>query len=105
MWSTCSIETGQAWTQAPQVTQSHTDSSGTALGTSEASSGATGPSPCSPRARTSVPPSAKTWSRSPMISSLGDSILPVVNAGQASWQRPHSVHENVSRTYLQLLDE
>ena len=38
MWSTCSIETGQAWTQAPQVTQSHTDSSGTASGTSGASS-------------------------------------------------------------------
>ena len=34
MWSMCSIETGQACTQAPQVTQSHTDSSGTAPGTS-----------------------------------------------------------------------
>ena len=32
MWSTCSIDTGHACTQAPQVTQSHTDSSGTASG-------------------------------------------------------------------------
>ena len=47
MWSTCSIETGHAWTQAPHVTQSHTDSSGTAPGTSAASSGGVGP--CGPR--------------------------------------------------------
>ena len=31
-----------------------------------------------------------------MISSFGDSSLPVFQAGQTSWQRPHSVHENVS---------
>ena len=31
-----------------------------------------------------------------MITSFGDSVLPVANAGQASWQRPHSVHENAS---------
>jgi hypothetical protein len=29
-----------------------------------------------------------------MISSFGDSSLPVFQAGQTSWQRPHSVHEN-----------
>ena len=34
MWSTCSIETGHSWTQAPQVTQSQTTSSVTASGTS-----------------------------------------------------------------------
>ena len=45
---------------------------------------------------TIAPPSANTWSRSPMISSLGDSTLPVAKAGHASWQRPHSVHEKVS---------
>ena len=44
MWSTCSIETGQACTQAPQVTQSQTESSGTAVGTSGASSGPAPPS-------------------------------------------------------------
>ena len=85
MWSTCSIETGQACTHAPQVTQSHTDSSGTAPGPAR--------SPRSP---------LKTWSRSPMISSLGESSLPVAKAGQASWQRPHSVHEKVSRICFQV---
>src|SRR6185437_2755734 len=38
MWSTCSIDTGHASTQAPHVTQSQTDSSGTAPGTNGASS-------------------------------------------------------------------
>ena len=37
-----------------------------------------------------------------MITSFGDSVLPVANAGQASWQRPHSVHENVSSTCFQV---
>ena len=32
----------------------------------------------------------------PMISSFGESSFPVAYAGQTSWQRPHSVHENVS---------
>jgi hypothetical protein len=31
-----------------------------------------------------------------MITSFGDSTFPVAQAGQASWQRPHSVHENAS---------
>ena len=88
MWSTCSIDTGHAWTQAPQVTQSHTDSSGTALGTREMRSiGAAGPAvPPSLPARdlTIAPPSENTWSRRPMMSSLGESTLPVANAGQAS---------------------
>ena len=39
---------------------------------------------------------AATWSRSCMISSFGLSGLPVAHAGQTSWQRPHSVHENRS---------
>ena len=77
-------------TQAPQVTQSQTDSSGTAPGTS-------GSSAASPRRA-----SASTRSRRPMITSLGDSDLPVAKAGQASWQRPHSVHENVSSTCFQV---
>ena len=37
-----------------------------------------------------------------MISSLGESTLPVAKAGQASWQRPHSVHENVSSICFQV---
>ena len=75
MWSTCSIETGQTSTQAPQVTQSQIMSSGTPL----------------PAIGASL--RANTWSRMPMIRSFGDRILPVAYAGQASWQRPHSVHE------------
>src|SRR5436305_7498392 len=62
MWSTCSIDTGHACTHAPQVTQSHTDSSGTAVGTNGASSA----SQLAP-ARMIDPPSANTWSRNPMI--------------------------------------
>ena len=37
-----------------------------------------------------------------MITSFGQRILPVANAGHASWQRPHSVHENVSSTCFQV---
>ena len=33
-----------------------------------------------------------------MISSFGESSLPVAYAGHASWQRPHSVHEKPSST-------
>ncbi len=36
---------------------------------------------------------AYAWSRRPITNSLGDSGLPVAQAGQASWQRPHSVQE------------
>ena len=83
MWSMCSIETGHSCTQAPQVTQSHTTSSVTAFGTSGESS-----PPAS-----AAGPSANSWSRMPMISSFGESSLPVAYAGQTSWQRPHSVHD------------
>ena len=38
----------------------------------------------------------------PMIRSFGDSTLPVAYAGQTSWQRPHSVHENVSSICFQV---
>ena len=55
MWSMCSIDTGHACTQAPQVTQSQTDSSGTALGTSGVS----------------AIPLRSSWSRRPMITSFG----------------------------------
>ena len=37
-----------------------------------------------------------------MISSFGESSLPVVKAGQTSWQRPHSVHEKVSIVCFQV---
>ena len=37
-----------------------------------------------------------------MISSLGDSSLPVVHAGHTSWQRPHSVQDIVSSVCFQV---
>ena len=37
-----------------------------------------------------------------MITSLGESVLPVANAGQTSWQRPHSVQEKVSSISFQV---
>ena len=37
-----------------------------------------------------------------MMSSLGLSTLPVAKAGQASWQRPHSVQEYVSSICFQV---
>ena len=95
MWSTCSIDTGHSRTHAPQVTQSQTTLSVTAFGTS-----GEGSKPSSPR--TSLGPSSNTWSRSAMISSFGESSLPVVHAGHTSWQRPHSVQENVSSVCFQV---
>ena len=38
-----------------------------------------------------------------MISSLGESSLPVFQAGQTSWQRPHSVQEYVSMICFQVM--
>ena len=70
MWSTCSIATGHSWTHAPHVTQSQTTSSLTAFGTS-----GLGANPAGSASR--FGPSLKSWSRSPMISSFGDSSLPV----------------------------
>ena len=93
MWSTCSIETGHSWTQAPHVTQSQTTSSVTAPGTSAVAS---------PPASTAGP-SANSRSRSPMIRSFGERSLPVAQAGQTSWQRPHSVHDIVSTICFQVM--
>src|SRR3954453_5155923 len=42
------------------------------------------------------------WSRSAMISSLGDSGFSVFHAGHWDWQRPHSVQLAMSRTPFQL---
>ena len=92
MWSTCSIETGHSWMQAPHVTQSQTTSSVTAPGTS---------GDASPPASTAGP-SANSRSRRPMIRSFGERSLPVAHAGQTSWQRPHSVHDIVSTICFQV---
>ena len=52
----------------------------------------------SPPRRAARGPSAQTWSRTPMISSFGESALPVAYAGQTSWQRPHSVQRTCRRS-------
>ncbi len=98
--STCSIVTGHASTQAPQVRQSQTASYGIAVSTSGRAI-ATGESESSsPKVdRTDGelgisgrPASASTASwRMPMMNVLGLSTLPVCHAGHACWQRPHSV--------------
>ena len=100
--STCSMVTGQASTHAPQVRQSQTASNGIAVST-RGRARASAPrrsSRVGAIARTEgefgisgSPASASTASwRMPMMNVLGLSGLPVFHAGQASWQRPHSVH-------------
>lgn len=44
---------------------------------------------------------ACAWSRSAMIRSLGESGLPVFQAGHCDWQRPHSVQVEKSRMPFQ----
>ena len=109
--STCSMSTGQASTHAPQVTQSQTASYGIAVSTiGRASASAFGCVSSSPYvSRTigefgmrSTPCSASTdMSRMPMMKVLGLSGLPVFQAGQASWHRPHSVHVKPSSRSFQ----
>src|SRR5687768_4856602 len=90
--STCSIITGQASTQAPQVTQSHTASNGMAVSTTgwarpwgDGDPGATGGALALIQGMSGTPASDSTAiSRTPMISVLGLSGLPVAHAGQAS---------------------
>ena len=105
------MRTGQASTHAPQVTQSHTASYGIAVSTiGLASAVAAGRASSRPYvSRTigefgmrSMPCSASTdMSRMPMMKVLGLSGLPVFQAGQASWQRPHSVQVNPSSRSFQ----
>ena len=45
---------------------------------------------------------ANRWSRRFMISSLGDSGLPVFQAGHCDWQRPHSVQVAMSSMAVHL---
>ena len=105
------MRTGQASTQAPQVTQSQTASKGMALSTIDAvrsaGSGCRSSRPTSARTigefgMMFIPCSASSAIvRMPMISDRGLSGLPVFQAGQASVQRPHSVHVNPSSMSFQ----
>ena len=82
MASMCSMSTGHSFTQAPQVVQDHSTSGSMTLGTRAV---------CSPSPVSSGVAEANMLSRRPMMSSLGESGLSVFQAGQADWQRPHSV--------------
>ncbi len=114
------MSTGHCSTQAPQVVQDHrTSGSMTPFsstvpisGRSASARAAAGTSlSCSSDAFSSpsivLPPPASrygalacAWSRSDMISSFGESGLPVFQAGHCDWQRPHSVHvEKSSRPF------
>ena len=115
--STCSINTGQPSTHQPQVVHCQTASSGMALSTSgrlsasaarsfasrsDASDAsipvATPPraARCDDAAAESAVSAATIWSRRPSMKCLGDSVLPVMDAGQNSMQRPHSVQDSGS---------
>ena len=89
MWSMCSMLTGHSCMHAPHVVQAQTTSSSTTSGFSGTSSCSV-PAACASRI---FVPCSNTWSRRFMISSFGESGLPVFHAGQAFWHRPHSVHE------------
>ena len=110
MWSMCSMSTGHSCTQAPQLVQDQSTSGWmTPLAFSSPTSGRsasalTRSGSCS---RSSSEPAsshgalARAWSRWSMISSLGDSGLPVAQAGHCDWQRPHSVQAAMSSSDFQ----
>ena len=121
--STCSMRTGQPSTHQPQVVHCQTASSGMALSTSgrlsasrarsraseSAESDASTPPVAPPRAARCAPAAAASavsamaiWSRSPSMKCLGERVLPVMDAGQNSMQRPHSVQDSGSRRWRQL---
>ena len=108
--STCSMRTGQASTQAPQVTQSQTASNGMApstIGFARRSAWTVSSRPYVSRTiaefgMSGRPCSASTdISRMPMMKCFGLRGLPVFQAGQASWQRPHSVQVKPSSMSFQ----
>src|ERR1700694_1123450 len=95
MVSTCSMSTGHSSTHAPHVTQDHNTSGSITSGTKGVSHGGyasdeelapeepLGPLP-DPASDRSPGPAANSWSRSPMMSSFGESGLSVIQAGHWS---------------------
>ena len=121
--STCSISTGQPSTHQPQVVHCQTASSGIALSISgrlrassarwcarfSASSDAAAPPLAPPfharwadAAAANAVSAARIWSRMPSIRCLGESVLPVTDAGQNSMHRPHSVQASGSSRWRQV---
>ncbi len=121
--STCSMRTGQPSTHQPHVVHCHTASSGMALSISgrlsasfarslarpSASCDAAAPplappfhARCALAAAASAVSAATIWSRRPSIRCFGESVLPVIDAGQNSMHRPHSVQANPSARWRQV---
>src|SRR6266498_611749 len=104
MVSTCSMSTGHCSTQAPQVVQDQSTSSPTTSATSPrcstAGSWPSGVSADASPARNGA--FSNRWSRRSVMTSLGESGLPVFQAGHWSWQRPHSVQVVRSRSCFQV---
>ena len=57
---------------------------------------------CAPAAAARAVSAATIWSRRPSMKCFGDSVLPVIDAGQNSMQRPHSVHDRPSSRWRQV---
>src|SRR6185369_5591901 len=93
----CSIKTGQDSMQAPQVVQAQIDSSDTLPSPPSPISGVIGDSPFF-----SAAPFSSRLTLISRITARGLSGLPVMPAGQAIWQRPHSVQEKESSRSFQL---
>ena len=92
--STCSMSTGHSCMHAPHVVQAQTTSSSTTSGTS--GTGSTSPSRReSPRAAAGPLEQVVAQVHHEELRREG---LPVFHAGQAAWQRPHSVQAYRSRT-------
>ena len=111
MWSMCSMSTGHSSTHAPQFVQDHsTSGSITPLTSAPPTSGrsasaltASGSfSRSSSEAASRYGALAKAWSRRSRMTCLGDSGLPVAQAGHWDWHRPHSVQVAMSSRPFQV---
>ena len=90
----CSISTGQSFWQAPQVVQVQISPSVKVAGTSSARSSRF-------FATSALPPASRAFSMLKTII-LGERGLSLAKAGQASWQRPHSMQAKASRLSFQV---
>ena len=90
----CSISTGQSFWQAPQVVQVQISPSVKVAGTSSGRSSRFFPT-------RALSPASRAFSMLNRII-LGERGLSLAKAGQASWQRPHSMQAKASRLSFQV---
>ena len=109
MWSMCSMSTGHSSTHAPQFVHdqstsgSMTPPSLPTRGRSASALTASGSfSRSSSEAASRYGALAKAWSRRSRMTCLGDSGLPVAQAGHCDWHRPHSVQVAMSSRPFQV---